>query len=213
MQPVDGTADRVGGGVRRRPAGEYGIQGVGQVVDGGLIALLAEIGDAIVDAPQVHELASRREDGSLRRDCRAGEIDQFLDNAIQLAKALHAILTLEKFGLVPLTQTDMNIAAAEELTRTEAEMNKLLSKIEARVKEVDSRPISIPGYESDSSWLDHLKDAQEKWLAYRKAHCEFDTYLNRGGTIRSLLWGKEATRLTHLRISDLESWLRQDSER
>ncbi len=143
----------------------------------------------------------------------ASEIDQFLDNAIQLAKAIDAILTLEKFGLVPLTQTDMNITAAEELTRTEAEMNKLLSKIEARVKEVDSTRISIRGYESDSSWLDHLKDAQEKWLAYRKAHCEFDTYLNQGGTIRSLLWGKEATRLTQLRISDLESWLRQDSER
>lgn len=143
----------------------------------------------------------------------ASEVDQFLDNAIQLAKALDAILTLERFGLVPLTQTGMNIAAAEELTRTEAEMNKLLSKIEARVREVDSKPISIPGYESDSSWLDHLKDAQEKWLAYRKAHCEFDTYLNRGGTIRSLLWGKEATRLTQLRISDLESWLRHDSER
>jgi uncharacterized protein YecT (DUF1311 family) len=143
----------------------------------------------------------------------AGEIDQFLDNAIQLAKALHTILTLEKFGLVPLTQTGMNIAAAEELTRTEAEMNELLSTIEARVKEVDHRPISVPGYESDDSWLDHLKDAQEKWLAYRKAHCEFDTYLNRGGTIRPLLWGMEATRLTHLRISDLETWIKQDSER
>jgi len=143
----------------------------------------------------------------------ASEIDQFLDNAIQLAKALHAILTHEKFGLVPLTQTDMNIAAAEELTRTEAEMNKLLSAIEARVRAVDNKPISVPGHESDASWLEHLKDVQEKWLAYRKAHCDFDTNLNRGGTIRSLLWGKEATRLTQLRISDFESWLRQDSEK
>lgn len=141
------------------------------------------------------------------------EIDQFLDNAIQLAKALHAILTLEKFGLVPLTQTDMNIAAAEELRNTEADMNKLLSVIEERVKVVDSKPVSIPGYESDASWLGHLKDAQAKWLAYRNAHCDFETYLNRGGTIRSLLWGKEATRLTELRIADLESWLKQDSDR
>jgi len=143
----------------------------------------------------------------------SSEIDQFLDNAIQLAKALRAILTLQKFGLVPLTQTEMNIAAAEELRSTEAAMNKLLSTIEERVKTVDSRPISIPGYESDTSWLEHLKDVQAKWLAYRNAHCEFDTYLNRGGTIRSLLWGKEAARLTKVRISDLESWLNEDSER
>lgn len=141
------------------------------------------------------------------------EIDQFLDNAIQLTKALHGILTLEKFGLVPLTQTDMNIAAAEELRNTEAEMNKLFSAIEERVKVVDSKPTRIPGYESDGSWLDHLKDAQEKWLAYRNAHCDFETYLNRGGTIRSLLWGKEATRQTQRRISDLEAWIKQDSER
>src|SRR5262249_39900430 len=124
----------------------------------------------------------------------SSEIDQFLDNAIQLAKALHAILTFEKFGRVPLTQTEMNIAAGEELRNTEAEMKKLLSIIEEWVKKVDSRPISIPGYESDSSWLEHLRDAQAKWLAYRDAHCDFGTYLNRGGTIRSLLWGNEATR-------------------
>lgn len=142
-----------------------------------------------------------------------GEIDVFLGGAIRLVKALHEILTFERFGLVPLTQTDMNIAAAEELTKTDAEMNKLLSTIESRVKEVDSKPISIPGYESDASWLEHLKDVQEKWLAYRRAHCDFDTYLSRGGTIRSLLWGKEATRLTELRIADLESWLKRDSDR
>lgn len=143
----------------------------------------------------------------------ASEINGFLDKAIRLVKALHEILTLERFGLVPLTQTAMNIAAAEELTKTEAEMNKLLISIETRLKEVDSKPISIPGYESDASWLEHLKDVQEKWFAYRKAHCDFDTYLNRGGTIRSLLWGKEATRLTQRRITDLESWLTRDADR
>jgi uncharacterized protein YecT (DUF1311 family) len=141
------------------------------------------------------------------------EIDGFLDKAIRLVKALHEILTLERFGLVPLTQTAMNIAAAEELTKTEAEMNKLLISIETRLKEVDSKPISIPGYESDASWLEHLKNVQEKWLAYRKAHCDFETYLNRGGTIRSLLWGKEAMRLTERRIADLESWLTRDADR
>jgi hypothetical protein len=46
---------------------------------------------------------------------KTGEIDEFLDVAIQLAKALHEILTFERFGRVPLTQTDMNIAAGRDL--------------------------------------------------------------------------------------------------
>jgi uncharacterized protein YecT (DUF1311 family) len=63
------------------------------------------------------------------------------------------------------------------------------------------------------TWLAHLNDAQGKWLAYRDAHCEFHTYLNRGGTIQPLVWRTAAIRLTQLRTADLESWLKEDSEK
>ena len=52
----------------------------------------------------------------------ANEIDEFLDRAVQLATALHEVLTLERFGRVPLTQTDMNIEAGQDLKKTEDEM-------------------------------------------------------------------------------------------
>ena len=141
------------------------------------------------------------------------EVDEFLDNAIRLAKALHEVLTFERFGLVPLTQTDMNIAANEELKKTEDKMNRLFSQIEAKVRDTEAKYSTAEVTKKDDSWLACLKDAQEKWLLYRKAHCDFHTYLNRGGTIRPLLWAGEASRLTEVRIADLESWLKRDSER
>jgi uncharacterized protein YecT (DUF1311 family) len=141
------------------------------------------------------------------------EIDEFLDKAIRLAKALHEVLTFERFGLVPLTQTEMNIAANEDLKKTQDKMNALFSEIEARVTAADAKFAGRREGKKEDNWLSCLKDAQEQWLSYRNSHCEFNTYLNRGGTILSLLWASEANRLTQLRIADLESWLKHDSER
>jgi uncharacterized protein YecT (DUF1311 family) len=143
----------------------------------------------------------------------ANEIDEFLDRAVQLATALHEVLTLERFGRVPLTQTDMNIAAGQDLKKTEDEMDRLFAAVEARVTEVDRKHAGIKTLGTDETWLQNLRDTQEKWLSYREAHCEFQTYPNRGGTIRPLLWAREANRLTELRIADFESWLKQDAER
>jgi uncharacterized protein YecT (DUF1311 family) len=49
-----------------------------------------------------------------------------------------------------------------------------------------------------------FNDSQEKWLAYRNAQCEFDSFMFRGGTIRSSLCGAQATQLTKLRIDELK---------
>jgi uncharacterized protein YecT (DUF1311 family) len=143
------------------------------------------------------------------------EVDEFLEKAIWLSDALSEILTFEKFGLVPLTQTDMNIAAAKDLNAAEDKMAHLLSQIEAKVRETDVRlsEMKLPKTQGSNTWFEQSKDAQDKWLAYRNAHCEFHTHLSRGGTIRPLLWGREADRLTQLRIADLETWLKQESER
>jgi len=143
-----------------------------------------------------------------------GELDEFLRRAIQLASGLHEILMFEKFGHFPLTQTDMNIAAGQELVAAEERLSRLLSEAETRVEKADKRFAELKLSRNDGdTWLAHLKDSQATWLAYRNAQCEFHTYLNRGGTIRPLVWANEAKRLTEMRISDVESWLKQDSER
>lgn len=130
-------------------------------------------------------------------------IDEYLDCAIQFTKAFEEVLTFEQFGLVPLTQTDMNIEAGEKLRNTEGEMKAAISDLQNRVKRADD--------EFSREWEQSFNDSQEKWLAYRNAQCEFDTFIFRGGTIRSLLWGAEATQLTKLRIEELRSSLEKVS--
>lgn len=138
------------------------------------------------------------------------EIDQFFAAALRFSKALEQVLTTEKFGMVPLTQTDMNIAAGESLRRAEEELDRLVSDIRRRVGETDQ---TLSESNRTGEWLESFNDAQQKWLSYRNAHCEFQTFLNKGGTIRPLLWATEAERLTTARIADLQAWLEQDAER
>ena len=57
--------------------------------------------------------------------------------------------------LVPLTQADMNIAAGKDLGAAEDEMGRrLLSQVEARIREADSRlfDVKLPILDS-STWL------------------------------------------------------------
>jgi uncharacterized protein YecT (DUF1311 family) len=144
------------------------------------------------------------------------EVDNFLDAAIQFTKAIEEVLTFEKFGFVPLTQTDMNIAAGERLAKKEDELTRALSEVRAMARSIDEHlsPLAAtkPGDKS-LNCLGCLDDAEEKWLLYRKAQCDFDTCLNQGGTIRPLLWASEATRLTESRIAELRSWLKREEER
>jgi len=141
-----------------------------------------------------HELPSKRVYGE-------GIIDEFLDCAIQFTKALQEVLTFEQFGLIPLTQTDMNIQAHEDLLKTEEQMSALLSQLRSHVTQNDQ---PFPG-KWEGTWVGCLDDAQEKWLSYRNSQCEFETYLNRGGTIRSMIWSSAAERLTKNRIAELQS--------
>jgi hypothetical protein len=54
-----------------------------------------------------------------------GDIEDFLTEARRFTNALEEVLTFERFGLVPLTQTEINIAAAEDRTKKETEWNAL----------------------------------------------------------------------------------------
>jgi uncharacterized protein YecT (DUF1311 family) len=140
------------------------------------------------------------------------DIDDFLSESIRFTKALEEVLTFERFGLVPLTQTEMNVAAGEHRRKKETELDELLSEIREIVKPTAaaSSP-SIRGSDA-RSWRDCLDEAQEKWLAYRNAHCDFDAYLSRGGTIYPTLWAGEASRLTEVRVAELRAWLKRESE-
>jgi uncharacterized protein YecT (DUF1311 family) len=134
------------------------------------------------------------------------EVDEFLECAIQFTKALQEVLTFEQFGLTPLTQTDMNIQARERLLKTEEQMSALLLQLRSHVTQNDHAATVPPPGRWEGTWVTRLDDAQEKWLLYRDAQCEFETYLNRRGTIRSMIWGGIAEKLTKDRIAELQTF-------
>jgi uncharacterized protein YecT (DUF1311 family) len=55
-------------------------------------------------------------------------------------------------------------------------MNRLFSAAEARVKEVDDKHAAAKTPGTGESWLQLLKDAQEKWISYRKASASFGRF-------------------------------------
>jgi uncharacterized protein YecT (DUF1311 family) len=137
------------------------------------------------------------------------EVDGFLDDAAKFTKALGAVLNFEQYGLVPLTQTAMNIEASEKLTAAEEQLNSLLATVRAYLAKFGEVPANFNRL--GGTWLSCFNDAQEKWLTFRNAHCDSMTYLNQGGTIRNLLWALDATKITEERISFLRTWLEHES--
>ncbi len=140
------------------------------------------------------------------------EIAAFLTEAFGFTKALEEIVTFARFGLVPMTQTEMNVSAHETLRKKESELEEVLQSVKASVRSNEAS-ISATGRARDNkSWLECFEEAQQQWLAYRNAHAEFDTYSSRGGTIHPTLWASEATRLTEVRLTELRGWLKHQSE-
>jgi uncharacterized protein YecT (DUF1311 family) len=122
-----------------------------------------------------------------------GEVGDFLDQAVRFVKAFENVLTYELYGLTPLTQTELNIDAQNKLQAKEEELRGLISSFSADIALVEGE-------------LSALEESQEKWLLYRDAYCDFVTILNKGGTIRSLIWSTNAQKMTESRMADLRSW-------
>ena len=140
------------------------------------------------------------------------EIDAFLTEAFRFTKALEEVVTFARFGLVPLTQTEMNVSAHEALRKRESELEEVVQSVKAAVTR-DGASISGAGRGRDGkSWLECFDEAQKQWLAYRNAHTEFDTYSSRGGTIHPTLWAGEATKLTEVRLAELRGWLKHEAD-
>jgi uncharacterized protein YecT (DUF1311 family) len=140
------------------------------------------------------------------------EIDEFFEASIQFSKALEDVLGFEKYGKVPLTQSEMNSEAHKSLKAAEEELEKIATDIRAYLKGVDETT-NLPDFlKGKSNWQETFEDAQVKWKLFRDAQCEFDTYLSRGGTINPLLWATEAERQTVERTSELRTWFEREQD-
>jgi uncharacterized protein YecT (DUF1311 family) len=132
------------------------------------------------------------------------EVADFLEDAVRFTKAMEEVVTFEKYGLKPLTQREMSIDALNRLRDKEKELDSFLTSLGAFLEKFGEVPANFNRI--GGTWLSCLDNAQGKWLVYRNAHCDAVTYLNQGGTIRSLLWAFEAITMTERRLAELRTW-------
>jgi uncharacterized protein YecT (DUF1311 family) len=118
-----------------------------------------------------------------------GDIDRFIEMTSQLLRATEGYVEWLLHGDYPLTQTDMNIKAAEDATAADEELAVLLERIR------------------DEGRREDFETAQAAWEAYRAAEADFRTDWDTGGTIRPLLHASAFETLTRERIAALQGFL------
>ena|SRR5437868_13224524 len=91
------------------------------------------------------------------------------------------------------TQMELNECQAREYKKADAALNAAYKQLMAKVDDEGERGA--------------LKAAQLAWIKYRDANCEFESYLNKGGTIYSMVYDGCLTTLTEERTRHLREML------
>jgi uncharacterized protein YecT (DUF1311 family) len=103
----------------------------------------------------------------------------------------------------PLTQTAMNICAAQDFQRADAELNQVWREVRALAKAADAE---LNDDDQHGHWPT-LLEAQRAWLTYRDAHCRLVGYDARGGSLQPLLVAQCRTELTRERTRSMRALL------
>ncbi|MEC4986219.1 MAG: lysozyme inhibitor LprI family protein [Oscillatoria sp. PMC 1068.18] len=91
------------------------------------------------------------------------------------------------------TQQQINNCAATEAQTADEKLNQLYQQLQAELK--------------GSSQEKHLISAQQKWLQFRDADCEYARKQYEGGTFEPAAYSFCLNRLTNQRITDLQEYL------
>lgn len=102
----------------------------------------------------------------------------------------------------PISQTDINICAAQEARQADASLNKQWSVTVAALKAADRQSREKP------TEFEKALEAQHAWLKYRDAHCTGIAFYARGGSMESMLYGHCYTDLTRERTKQLKELMR-----
>jgi uncharacterized protein YecT (DUF1311 family) len=87
------------------------------------------------------------------------------------------------------TTSEMRDCAGKEYKQADAELNKVYKQLMSKLE--------------DEGHQAALKSAQQAWIRYRDTNCEYEGYLNRGGTIYSVVHTGCLTRMTKERTTEL----------
>ena len=88
------------------------------------------------------------------------------------------------------TTVDMKMCSARKYKQADDELNKVYRKLILKL--------------DDEGHKASLKTAQVAWLKYRDTNCDFESYLNRGGSIYSVIVSDCMTSMTNSRTKELK---------
>jgi len=123
------------------------------------------------------------------------EIEQFIAATRKFVTACNEYVRLELYGNVPLTQTDINQQAGEELEKAKARMQSLYDQLVDR------------GVFSNAELLE---EAQRLWELFAEGEANLEASQVEGGSMYPTIWASAMQRLVEDRVRTLDHWL--DSE-
>ena len=93
------------------------------------------------------------------------------------------------------TTFEMKQCSAKKYKQADDELNKIYQQLMSKL--------------DDEGHKSALKSAQLAWLKYRDANCDFESYLNRGGSIYSVIVTECKTSMTASRTREMKQQLKQ----
>lgn len=99
------------------------------------------------------------------------------------------------------SQAEMNMCAARDFQEADAELNRLWRDMIAGARESD-REIDR-SYDRQPTSEETLRTAQRAWIAFRDAHCTYESFEARGGSMQPMLASGCMATLTRERIRQL----------
>jgi uncharacterized protein YecT (DUF1311 family) len=96
------------------------------------------------------------------------------------------------------TQQEMDNCSAKELRAADQKLNKLYADLSSKL---------------EPERLAKLKEAERAWIKFRDADCDFQSYLNKGGTIYPVVYNGCLTDNINNRIKQLEQMLNEENSR
>jgi uncharacterized protein YecT (DUF1311 family) len=96
------------------------------------------------------------------------------------------------------TQAEMDECSAREYRAADQKLNKLYADLSSKL---------------EPERLAKLKETQRAWIKFRDADCEFQAYLNKGGTIYPVVYNGCLTDNANNRIKQLEQMLNEENSR
>jgi uncharacterized protein YecT (DUF1311 family) len=100
-----------------------------------------------------------------------------------------------------LSQSEMNVCAAEDFARADSELNAEYRRAVAWARD-DDREERVAGDDRPGDEAT-LRAAQRAWVAFRDAHCRLEGYGERGGSMEPMVYEMCRARLTRERTAQL----------